>query len=106
MLKAFKISGIRQFKEFTEIIINCRDEVLNSYLRPYDDSFHSDSVPKRKRGTYKKIRELHSLCTRIAGGLYLAHLVCSARAYMSYIQKALQAFNLKCSRSFGTNMTN
>ena len=106
MLKAFKTSGIRQFKEFTEILINWREEILNSYLRPYDDrklsnsftenvngklrtylavsrrisnftrfrkrviyslsrdvqyalndSLHSDSVPKRKRGTYKKIRE-------------------------------------------------
>ena len=106
MLKAFKTSGIRQFNEFTEILINWRDEILNSYLRPYDDrklsnsftenvngklrtylavsrgisnfnrfrkrviyslskdvqyslnnSLHSDSVPKRKRGTYKKIRE-------------------------------------------------
>ena len=86
-----------------------RDEILNSYLRPYDDrklsnsftenvngklrtylavsrgisnfqrfrkrviyslskdvqyslnnSLHSDSVPKRKRGTYKKIREWQS----------------------------------------------
>ena len=102
MLKAFKTSGIRQFNEFTEIL----DEILNSYLRPYDDrklsnsftenvngklrtylavsrgisnfkrfrkrviyslskdvqyslnnSLHSDSVPNRKRGTYKKIRE-------------------------------------------------
>ena len=106
MLKAFKTSGIRQFNEFTEILINWRDEILNSYLRPYDDrklsnsftenvngklrtylavsrgisnfnrfrkrviyslskdvqyslnnSLHSDSVPKRKRGTYKKIRD-------------------------------------------------
>ena len=106
MLKAFKTSGIRQFKEFTEILINWREEILNSYLRPYDDrklsnsftenvngklrtylavsrgisnftrfrkrviyslsrdvqyalndSLHSYSVPKRKRGTYKKIRE-------------------------------------------------
>ena len=101
MLKAFKISGIRTFNEFT-----WRDEILNSYLRPYDDrklsnsltenvngklrtylavsrgisnftrfrkrviyslsrdvqyalndSLHRYSVPKRKRGTYKKIRE-------------------------------------------------
>ena len=106
ILKAFKPSGIRQFKEFTEILINWRDEILNSYLRLYDDrklsnsftenvngklrtylsvsrgisnfssfrkrviyslsrdvqyalndSLHSDSVPKRKRCTYKKIRE-------------------------------------------------
>ena len=106
MLKAFKTSGIRQFNGFTEILINWRDEILNSYLRPYDDrklsnsftenvngklrtylavsrgiskftrfrkrviyslsrdvqyslnnSLHSESVPKRKRGTYKKIRE-------------------------------------------------
>ena len=107
ILEAFKTSEIRQFNEFTEILINWRDEILNSYLRPYDDmklsnsftenvngklrtylavsrgisnfnrfrkrviyslskdvqyslnnSLHSDSVPKRKRGTYKKIREL------------------------------------------------
>ena len=106
MLKAFKTSGIRRFNEFTEILINWRDEILNSYLRHYDDrklsnsftenvngklrtclavsrgisnfqrfrkrviyslskdvqyslnnSLHNDSVPKRKRGTYKKIRE-------------------------------------------------
>ena len=101
MLKAFKTSGIRPFNEFA-----WRDEISNSYLRPYDDrklsnsftenvngklrtylavsrgisnfqrfrkrviyslskdvqyslnnSLHSDSVPKRKRGTYKKIRD-------------------------------------------------
>ena len=101
MLKAFKTSGIRPFNEFTWWY-----EILNSYLRPYDDrklsnsftenvngklrtylavsrgisnfqrfrkrviyslskdvqyslnnSLHSDSVPKRKRGTYKKIRD-------------------------------------------------
>ena len=106
MLKSFKTSEIRQFNEFTEILINWRNEILNSYLRPYDyrklsnsftenvnvklrtylavsrgisnfqrfrkrviyslsrdvqyalnDSLHSDSVPKRKRDTYKKIRE-------------------------------------------------
>ena len=106
MLKAFKTSGIRQFNGFTEILINWRDEILNTYLRPYDDrklsnsftenvngklrtylavsrgisnfqrfrkrviyslskdvqyslnnSLYSESVPKRKRGTYKKIRE-------------------------------------------------
>ena len=100
-LKAFKTSGIRPFNEFA-----WRYEILNSYLRPYDDrklsnsftenvngklrtylavsrgisnfqrfrkrviyslskdvqyslnnSLHSDSVPKRKRGTYKKIRD-------------------------------------------------
>ena len=101
MLKAFKTSGIRPFNEFA-----WRDEISNSYLRPYDDrklsnsftenvngklrtylavsrgisnfqrfrkrviyslskdvqyslnnSLHSDSVPKRKRGTFKKIRD-------------------------------------------------
>ena len=62
MLKAFKTSRIRPFNEFA-----WRDEISNSYLRPYDDrnylthslnnSLHSDSVPKRKRGTYKKIRD-------------------------------------------------
>lgn len=106
ILKAFKTSGIRQFNEFTEILINWRDEILNSYIRPYDDrklsnsftenvngklrtylsisrgisnfslfrkrviyslsrdvqyalndSLHSDSIPKRKRGTYKKIKD-------------------------------------------------
>ena len=79
MLKAFKTSGIRQFKEFTEILINWRDEILNSYLRPYDDRKLSNSFTEnvngklrtylsisrgisnfqrfRKRGTYKKIRE-------------------------------------------------
>ena len=43
MLKAFKTSGIRQFNEFTEILINWRDEILNSYLRPYDDRKLSNS---------------------------------------------------------------
>jgi len=106
ILKAFKTPVIRQFNEFTEILINWMDEILNSYLRPYDDrklsnsftenvngklhtylevsrgisnfqrfrkrviyslskdvqyalnnSLHSDRVPKRKRGTYKKNRE-------------------------------------------------
>ena len=43
MLKAFKTSGIRQFKEFIEILINWRDEILNSYLRPFGDRKLSNS---------------------------------------------------------------
>ena len=106
LIYSLKTTGIRQLYEFTGILINWRDEILNSYLRPYDDrklsnsftenvngklrtslavsraisnfnrfrkrviyslsrdvqyylnnSLHSESVPKRKRGTYKKIRE-------------------------------------------------
>ena len=50
MLKAFKTSGIRQFKEFTEILLNCRDEILNSYLRPYDDRKLSNSFTENVNG--------------------------------------------------------
>ena len=50
MLKAFKTSGIRQFKEFTEILINWRDEILNSYLRPYYDRKLSNSLTENVNG--------------------------------------------------------
>ena len=50
MLKAFKTSGIRQFKEFTEILINWREEILNSYLRPYDDRKLSNSFTENVNG--------------------------------------------------------
>lgn len=105
ILQAFKSSGIHQFHEFTEILINWKEEILNSFLRPYDDrklsnsfteningklrtylsvsrgisnfrrfrkrvlfalskdiryalsaELSSDSIPKKKRGMYKKIR--------------------------------------------------
>ncbi len=39
MLKAFKTSGIRQFNEFIEILINW----MKSYLRPYYDRKLSNS---------------------------------------------------------------
>lgn len=106
VLHAFRSSGIRQFNEFTEILINWREEILNSYLRPYDErkltnsfteningklrtylsvsrgisnfsrfrkrvlyalsddirfalspNLSSDSVQKKKRGPYNKIRD-------------------------------------------------
>ena len=50
MLKAFKTSGIRQFKEFTEILINWRDEILNTYLRLYDDRKLSNSFTENVNG--------------------------------------------------------
>lgn len=105
IIKAFKTSEIRPFNEFTKILINWKDEILNSYFRPYNnikpynsftknvniklrtylslyrvisifrcfrkriiyslsrnvqyalnDCLNSDSVSKRKRATYKKIR--------------------------------------------------
>ena len=50
MLKAFKTAGIKQLKEFTEILINWRDEILNSYLRPYDDRKLSNSFTENVNG--------------------------------------------------------
>ena len=50
ILKAFETSGIRQFKEFTEILINWRDEILKSYLRPYDDRKLSNSFTENVNG--------------------------------------------------------
>ena len=50
ILKAFKTSGIRQFNEFTEILINWRDEILNSYLRPYGDRKLSNSFTENVNG--------------------------------------------------------
>ena len=45
MLKAFKTSGIRPFNEFT-----WRYEILNSYLRPYDDRKLSNSFTENVNG--------------------------------------------------------
>ena len=45
MLKAFKTSGIRPFNEFA-----WRDEISNSYLRPYDDRKLSDSFTENVNG--------------------------------------------------------
>ena len=50
MLKAFKRSGNSQFNEFTEILINWRDEILNSYLRLYDDRKLSNSFTENVNG--------------------------------------------------------
>jgi len=61
VLQAFKSSSIRQFNEFTEILINWKEEILNSYLRPYDDRKLSNSftenVNGKKRGPYNKIHD-------------------------------------------------
>ena len=50
MLKASKTSGIRQFKEFTEILINWRDEILNSYIRSFGDRKLSNSFTENVNG--------------------------------------------------------
>lgn len=50
VLQAFKSSGIRQFNEFTEILINWKEEILNSYLRPYDDRKLSNSFTENVNG--------------------------------------------------------
>lgn len=50
ILRAFKSSGIRQYNEFTEILINWREEILNSYLRPYDDRKLSNSFTENING--------------------------------------------------------
>ena len=50
MLKALKTSEIRQFNEFTEVLINWREEILNSYLRPYDDRKLSNSFTENVNG--------------------------------------------------------
>ena len=73
MLKAFKTSGIRQFKEFTEILINWRDEILNSYLRPYYDRKLSNSLTENVNGNCVLIWQ------------YLEELVISALQKESYL---------------------
>ena len=50
MLKAFKTPGTRQFKEFTEILTNWREEILNSYLRPYGGRKLSNSFTENVNG--------------------------------------------------------
>lgn len=50
ILRAFKSSGIRQYNEFTEILINWREEILNSYLRPYDDRKLSNAFTENING--------------------------------------------------------
>ncbi|MBQ1629946.1 MAG: ISL3 family transposase [Firmicutes bacterium] len=50
ILQAFKSSGIRQYNEFTEILINWKEEILNSYLRPYDDRKLSNSFTENVNG--------------------------------------------------------
>ena len=50
ILQAFKSSGIRQYNEFTEILINWKEEILNSYLRPYDDRKLSNAFTENING--------------------------------------------------------
>ena len=49
-LKPLKHPELGSFKEFTEILINWREEILNSYLRPYDDRKLSNSFTENVNG--------------------------------------------------------
>ena len=48
--KSFKNSGIRQYDEFTAILFNWQEEILNSFLRPYDERKLSNSFTENING--------------------------------------------------------
>lgn len=50
ILKAFKESGIRQFNEFNEILFKWKNEILNSFQRPYDDRKLSNAFTENVNG--------------------------------------------------------
>lgn len=50
VLGAFRSSGIHQYNEFTEILMNWKEEILNSYLRPYDDRKLSNAFTENVNG--------------------------------------------------------
>lgn len=47
---AFKRSGIRQYEEFTSILFTWREEILNSFHRPYHDRKLSNSFTENVNG--------------------------------------------------------
>lgn len=50
VVQAFRRSGIRQFDEFTEILVSWKEEILNSFLRPYSDRKLSNSFTENVNG--------------------------------------------------------
>lgn len=50
LTKKFKNSGIKQFSEFTNILSNWHTEILNSFLRPYDDRKLSNAFSENING--------------------------------------------------------
>lgn len=63
ILNAFKKSGIKQFDEFISILSNWKEEILNSFLRPYDDRKLSNSLVENFNG---KIRTYLSVSKGIS----------------------------------------
>lgn len=50
LIELFKNSGIPQFNEFTFILINWHDEILNSFMRPYNNRKLSNSFTENING--------------------------------------------------------
>lgn len=50
IIKIFSDSGIREYDEFTNILFNWRTEILNSFMRPYDDCKLSNSFTENVNG--------------------------------------------------------
>lgn len=50
----FKNSGIRQYEEFTGILLNWHDEILNSFKRPYDDRKLSNAFTENINSRLRK----------------------------------------------------
>lgn len=46
----FKCSGIRQYEEFTGILFTWREEILNSFLRPFNDRKLSNAYTENVNG--------------------------------------------------------
>ena len=63
----FKDCGIKEYDEFTNILINWKEEILNSFLRPYDEHKLSNALTEMingKLGAYIRISHGISNFTR------------------------------------------
>ena len=63
----FKDCGIKEYDEFTNILINWKEEILNSFLRPYDEHKLSNALTEMingKLGSYIRISHGISNFTR------------------------------------------
>lgn len=50
IVSAFKHSGIRQYEEFTSILFAWREEILNSFLRPFNNRKLSNAFTENVNG--------------------------------------------------------
>ena len=53
-LNDFKTCGIKEYEEFTNILINWRNEIINSFYRPYDDRKLTNAYTERINGEIRK----------------------------------------------------